>query len=138
MDQHIKEQASFIAPCGMNCQLCIGFQRKRNPCAACRTDSEQKPAHCLHCALLNCEHLNNTPSAYCYDCEVYPCARLKRLDKRYRSKYGMSMIENLDFIQREGIENFLSDQNIRWKCENCGGLLSVHRDNCQVCETKHR
>ena len=59
---------------------------------------------------------------------------LRQLDKRYRSKYGMSMIENLDEIQRLGVRQFVRNQKERWTCPECGAeLLSVHRPQCLIC-----
>ncbi|MFC2129783.1 DUF3795 domain-containing protein [Bacteroidota bacterium] len=126
----------MIAPCGMNCGVCIGYMRERKPCAGCRTDSENKPHHCHHCAIVHCEHLAKTTSNFCYECDIYPCARLKRLDKRYRSKYRMSMIENLDKIRDHGLEIFLDDEDHRWNCEDCGRVVSVHRNACDNCGSK--
>ena len=45
---------------------------------------------------------------YCYECDGFPCARVKRLDKRYRTKYEMSMIENLEYI-RDILEKIMLD-----------------------------
>ena len=90
----------LIAPCGMNCGLCIGYIRKKNPCGGCfKKDDENKPSQCRSCSIVNCESLAKTKSGFCYECKKYPCARLKNLDKRYREKYGMSMIENLLYIE---------------------------------------
>jgi hypothetical protein len=36
-----------------------------------------------------------------------PCKKLENLDKRYRKRYAMSVVENLKDIQTNGIENFL-------------------------------
>ena len=89
----------LIAPCGMNCGICIGHLRDKKPCGACfKIDDVNKPKHCRSCSIANCEFLEKTKSGYCYECEKYPCRRLKNLDKRYRLKYGMSMIGNLNFI----------------------------------------
>jgi hypothetical protein len=41
---------------------------------------------------------------FCFKCEKYPCDKLKHLDKRYRTKYVMSMIENLENIKKNGIK----------------------------------
>jgi hypothetical protein len=54
----------------------------------------------------------------------FPCERLKRLDKRYREKYGMSEIENLRFIQEKGIGSFLGHEEKRWV--NPCGTYCVH------------
>ena len=127
----------LIAPCGMNCGLCIGHQRDKNPCGGCfKKEDKNKPKHCRSCVIVNCELLARTESGFCYDCEKYPCPRLKRLDKRYRSNYGMSMIENLATIQNIGIEEFLKNEEIRWTCAQCGFGLCVHRDYCLNCKTE--
>lgn len=127
----------LIAPCGMNCGICIGHLRDKRPCGGCfKKDSENKPKHCRSCSIVNCESLAKTASGFCFDCETYPCARLKRLDKRYRTNYGMSMIENLNYIQMFGFEKFLKNEEIRWTCSKCGHGVSVHRDFCLNCKEK--
>ncbi len=129
----------MIAPCGMNCELCIGHLRKKKPCGGCfKIDDENKPNVCRTCSIVNCEYLAKTNSGFCYECQNYPCQRLKNLDKRYRTKYGMSMIENLIFIKENGIKMFVELEEKKWKCEKCGSILSVHKDNCLNCDYKYR
>ena len=48
---------------------------------------------------------------------IAPCKRLKALDRRYRIKYHMSMIENLDYIKEFGMENFLTNEGAKWIIE---------------------
>ncbi|MBN1950247.1 MAG: DUF3795 domain-containing protein [Bacteroidales bacterium] len=127
----------MIAPCGMNCGLCIGHLREKKSCGGCfKIDDPNKPAHCRSCSMVNCEFLAATSSGFCYECKIFPCTRLKNLDKRYRTKYGMSMLENLESIRRDGLEQFIIHELIRWKCPHCGAGLSVHRDFCLVCKTE--
>ncbi len=125
-----------IAPCGMNCGLCIGHLREKNPCGGCfRQDDPNKPEQCRSCTITNCSSLASTDSGFCYECEKYPCAKLKQLDKRYRQKYGMSMMENLEYIRDRGLEAFISYEEKRWACTVCGSGLCVHRDHCLNCST---
>lgn len=127
----------LIAACGMNCGLCIGFLRERNPCGGCfKKDDENKPEVCRSCSIINCDHLAHTASGFCYDCNIYPCTRLKKLDHRYRSKYGMSMIENLELIKKTGLEDFTKKEESRWTCKVCGSGLCVHRPHCLKCKTE--
>ena len=63
----------------------------------------------------------------------FPCARLRQLDKRYRTKYGMSMTENLLRIQEIGLEAFVAAEKLKWACPECGSLLCVHLPDCGVC-----
>jgi hypothetical protein len=138
MDPAPPTYEGLIAPCGMNCGLCIGHLREKRPCGGCfRMDDPHKPVSCRSCAIANCEKLARTASGFCYDCSIYPCARLRRLDKRYRAKYGMSMIENLEYIRDRGLEAFVRQEEKRWACRVCGSGLCVHRDQCLVCGTAH-
>ena len=127
----------LIAPCGMNCGLCIGHLREKRPCGGCfKKDDELKPKVCRSCTIANCDLLSKTESGFCYDCEKYPCTRLKNLDKRYRTKYRMSMIENLASIKKHGLKKFIKEEEEKWKCKVCGSGLSVHRNFCLQCKTE--
>lgn len=128
--------ASLIAPCGMNCEICIGHIREKNKCPGCNAMDEEKSRYSRKCIIKNCPVLKEKNLKFCSDeCEKYPCLRLKNLDKRYRTKYGMSMIENLENLKNLGIEKFFEQEQIRWKCPVCGELLCVHRISCLNCDT---
>jgi len=129
----------LIAPCGMNCALCSNYlayvnNLKRSQCVGCR--ARNKP-----CVYLfgKCTGINHDvicrEAAFCYECEQYPCAQIERIDKRYRKNYHMSMKENLEFIKSQGIGKFLEAQYRKYRCEHCGGLISVHNRKCFKCET---
>lgn len=138
MIQELKYQG-LIAACGMNCGLCIGYLREKKPCGGCfKKDDLNKPDVCRSCAIVNCELLAKTESGFCYDCNKFPCSGLKRLDNRYRTKYNMSMIENLNFIKNYGMEKFLEKEQNKWTCKVCNSGISVHRDYCLNCNTEFR
>jgi len=126
----------MIAPCGMNCGTCIGYLREKNKCPGCRTSSELKPSYCKSCIIINCEVIKSNSSGFCYECDRFPCRRLKQLDKRYRSKYHTSFIENLLLIKDKGIDWFLKFESDRRTCNQCGAVISVHRDCCPECKAK--
>lgn len=123
----------LIAPCGMNCGICLANLRDKNICYGCWNEDENKLNYCTKCVIRNCELLQKTDSKFCYECSKFPCTRLKQLDKRYRLKYKMSMIENLLYIKELGLENFEKKEAIRWKCDTCGGMICVHRGICLKC-----
>ena len=131
--------ALHIAPCGMNCALCIGFRREKNKCQGCNGHDRSKPEYCRSCKVVVCEKRKALPVrpgevvALCYDCPDLPCARIKQLDKRYRTRYGMSMMENLAYIKEHGLDAFLKYEEERWRCGECGATLSVHRTACVEC-----
>ncbi|MFH1387220.1 MAG: DUF3795 domain-containing protein [bacterium] len=124
--------SKLIAPCGMNCSLCLAYQRAKNNCPGCLVKSRSKSKSCLHCRIKNCSHQKR----FCFTCKIFPCARLKHLDKRYRTKYGMSMIENLEKIKKIGVRKFVKSEQIRWECKKCGKSLCVHRPFCLFCGEK--
>jgi len=55
------------------------------------------------------------------------------LDKRYRTKYHMSMIENLNYIKELGMEEFLKNEGDKWRCKDCGGTVCCHNGLCLNC-----
>ena len=133
MKPQVSFDISLIAPCGMNCGTCIAYLRDKNKCPGCRVYSADKAISIQRCIIPKCVYLDKTVSKFCYECEKYPCKRVKQLDKRYRTKYNTSFIENLAMIKEKGIEKFIVFESKRRACHNCGSILSVHRDYCLTC-----
>ena len=123
----------LIAPCGMDCGLCRGHLRAKNRCPGCNGDDAAKPRYCATCKIKTCSTIASGAVSFCVECDRFPCARLRQLDKRYRTKYGMSMTENLLRIQEIGVEAFVAEEKLRWACPQCGSLLCVHLPQCDVC-----
>lgn len=129
---------SLIAPCGMNCGLCVSYLAMKNDlnrqgfhkkyCPGCITRGE-------HCLFMKdqCNLVGNGLVRFCHVCDKFPCTRLKSLDKRYRTKYHMSMIENLVSIQENGMVRFLQAQEEKWRCPECGGNICCHNGLCLHC-----
>jgi len=128
----------LIAPCGMNCAICSGYLAyhhdvkskgiKMPYCIGCRPRDKK-------CAFLKkrCEPLMSNKVKYCYECSSFPCEGLKHLDNRYRTYFKMSMIENLEYIKNIGIKPFLEEQEEKWKCPKCGGVICCHNGLCYKC-----
>ena len=129
---------NLVAPCGMNCAICSGYLAYQHDmkskgirmpyCAGCRPRDKK-------CAFLKkrCELLLNGQVKYCYECDDFPCSKLEHLDKQYRTKYRMSMIENLEYIKSNGVSRFLEEQKELWKCPECGGVICCHNGICFDC-----
>jgi hypothetical protein len=129
----------LIAPCGMNCALCASYLALKN-------DLKQKGfakaycAGCLprgkNCAFLKkqCHLLGQGLVRFCHECASFPCRRLKALDLRYRTKYHMSMIANLELIKAQGIGPFLEKEDAKWRCPTCGGAICCHNGLCLRCD----
>ncbi|MGY5859119.1 MAG: DUF3795 domain-containing protein [Candidatus Thorarchaeota archaeon] len=113
--------------------------KRRHTCLGCRSsipkDGEGKFLQRKKCAFLkeHCDLLANEEVEFCYECPDYPCERLQTLDGRYREKYNMSMIENLNFIKTHGIQKFLENQKEKYSCPECGATTCVHTNRCYTC-----
>jgi len=134
----VEMNSELISPCGMNCAICSGYLSYKNDvknkgirmpyCMGCRPRNKK-------CAFLkkHCSKLANDEVTFCFECSSFPCDRLRTIDSRYRSRYRMSMIENLNFIKENGIEKFLDSQEKSWKCRSCGELVCCHNGICFNC-----
>jgi len=122
----------MIAPCGMNCSICIAYMRTKKPCPGCWSENG-KPHHCANCRIKKCDQLSITQTIFCYECSKFPCTRLKSLDKRYRTKYKTSLIKNLEDIREYGYDKFVLHEKEKWICLECGNRLCIHRDICLTC-----
>jgi hypothetical protein len=104
----------LIAPCGMDCALCLAYLREEKRCPGCRGDDKIKQKSCRLCRIKNCSKRQKNKWTYCFECDTFPCARLKHLDERYRTKYEMSMLANLKYIKKHGIRKFIAHEQKRW------------------------
>ena len=117
----------------MNCALCIGHLREKNRCPGCNDRrGELRPATCRHCRIKECTE-QGQPNRFCGECAAFPCRRLRQLDHRYRTNYGMSMLANLEAIRTFGIRKFVAQEKKKWACPACGATLCVHRTECLRC-----
>jgi len=127
----------LIAPCGINCGLCSNY-------LAMKYDLKKKGVNKSYCpGCLNngrncyyeskCPRLGKKLIRFCYDCADYPCRLIKTLDKRYRTHYRLSVIENLEFIREHGVAPFLARETEKWRCPECGGVICCHNGICFNC-----
>ena len=127
---------SSVAPCGVICDICLGFLRAKNKCAGCN-NTGNKPYHCKVCSIKSCAEKKGNEKLLCNECNKFPCRRIKDLNKRYTQKYGESPIQNLERIKEIGLTRFITGEKEKWKCSNCGELLCVHREVCLFCGNKN-
>ena len=130
------EETLLIAPCGMNCGICYAYLRKERKCPGCHGETTSMAVSCVKCIIRNCVTIKNSKSGFCFECNKYPCLRLKQLDKRYRTKYKMSMLENLENVKAIGVSAFYENEKKRWRCAKCGGVICVHKSYCFSCGEK--
>ena len=123
---------SLVAPCGINCSICMAYLREKNRCPGCRGDDSDKPVTRVICKIKTCINFQKSNPKFCFGCKEFPCKIIEHLDKRYRTGYNMSVIENLNFIKQSGIKKFLANEKTKWTC-SCGGTICVHKGFCICC-----
>jgi hypothetical protein len=121
----------LIAPCGMNCGLCRAYQKEKGRCEGCRPGPNKRTR--INCRIKTCAAKLESALPFCYTCGAFPCGRLKKLDARYRAKYHMSEISNLEYIRDNGLDEFLLCEEERWTCVKCGSTVCVHNPVCAHC-----
>lgn len=129
--------AELIAPCGMNCALCSRYlsflnNLTRSQCVGCRPGKKKCAYIFKKCTGIN--HTSKGNASFCYECAQYPCKQITRMDIRYKKNYKMSVIDNLEYIKKMGIEKFIKQQYEKYHCPVCGGLISIHNRKCFKCE----
>ena len=134
MEMHNVIIENMFAVCGMNCTVCyrhIGTKERGSLCGGCLSGDENKPKSCRMCKIKDCAR--GKENAYCYDCEQFPCKRIKNLERVYKKKYETSLIKNSETARALGIEAFLREDIKRWTCKECGGGFSIHDGFCSEC-----
>ena len=70
-------RATLIAPCGMDCAICIAYLRQKNRCGGCYAPDRKCNRNCTISA---CRKVQGR----CHpDCGEFPCKRLSHLDTRH-------------------------------------------------------
>ena len=130
-------KTELIAPCGMNCSICIGFfgytmsgNKRKMKCIGCNPSGKS----CAHLKKY-CNKLTKKEIEYCYECNDFPCKQIQKLDDKYRKRFDYSTIDNLKYIKENGMEKFLKKQEKKYKCPKCGGIICVHNGKCYSCDT---
>ncbi len=129
----------LIAPCGMHCAICSRYlsyvnNLKRSKCIGCRPIKGHTKCSLLKMKCIGIKNISKGDISFCFECSQYPCRQLNHLDERYRNNYGMSMINNLEFINKNGIANFIKNQYKKYACSKCGNLISIHNKKCFKCD----
>lgn len=126
--------AAMFAPCGMNCMVCYKHCYHKKPCAGCLNSDQGKPEHCRKCKIKDC--VRERALRYCFECEDYPCKRIKSLEKSYNTRYHASLMENSRRVRELGLEAFMAQQKQLFTCPDCGGVISLHDAECSECGRK--
>jgi len=137
MEMPNKIDNKMVAVCGMNCKVCykhLARGKYTKQCNGCKFQDETLPSSCRNCKLVACANEKNID--YCYQCDQFPCKLIKNLDKSYRTRYDVSLVENSKTIREKGIDVFLEEEKQKWTCDKCINIISLHDKICSGCLEK--
>ena len=132
---------NLAAPCGIYCGACRTYLLKKKDlfekkgykqgCDGCRIRNK-------NCAFIrrDCPALRKNELSFCYECEKFPCQNLKKIDKQYRERLYVSLIDNLRRINEVGVKKWLTEQNKLYTCPECEGEICIHDAECYDCGNK--
>jgi len=129
----------LIAPCGMNCAICSRYLShlndfKKSQCVGCRPGNKKCSYLFEKCSGINNMLNGNARAKFCFKCDQYPCKQINRMDDRYRKNYMMSVKDNLECIDKNGIDYFIEEQFKKHRCSKCNRLISIHNRKCFKCD----
>jgi len=90
------------------------------------------------CEIMDC--LEENGYAYCYECESFKgrsCERYEGVASRYLGR-GQDIREALLRVQAGEAEEWLEEQDRRWRCPSCGRPVSWHAHRCFGCGARLR
>ena len=132
MPKSIKKE--LIAVCGLNCLACSAYLNKYTPCPGCNAPSEkQKRKSCVNCSKKECAHEKGLQ--WCFECDSFPCSKIRSISERYTTKYNVNLIENGQKA-KESMNAFLAEQKEKFTCNICGGIIDQHKKICSECGTQ--
>lgn len=89
-------------------------------------------AHCQTCEIRICA-ANNQNDSRCSQCKELPCARITSLmmmgDYLHRDEY----LPNLEKIREMGVQEWVKNEEERWRCPQCGRPMSWYDARCAGC-----
>jgi hypothetical protein len=126
-----------ISICGLYCGACPTFNKT---CYGCRSEV-RNPEHLskFECKIRRC-CLEKKGNPFCGLCEKYPCKKLTKLieshpkDDKY--SYRHEIPSNLQNIHSKGWKTWLKEQEEKWKCPECGGVVQFYTYKCADCDYK--
>lgn len=148
----VKLDIKLVGACGLYCGACdhyLGFcdghknllenekfKGKTEEEVLCRgCHSDKRTPHCEACTMRICADKKGV--TVCSECNEYPCSELTEFYKKgdiwEKAAHRKSIMKNLNRIKEVGVENWLGEQEEKWKCQ-CGRSYSFYEEECSDCK----
>ena len=147
---------NLVGRCGLYCGACIiyrahkdsvklresvardyGRSREDVRCEGCQTvaldgwDMDQEWGR--NCLIVRC--LNGRGLDFCYQCDVYTeCEKFRGISDSCL-KHSEDLRENLKKIEAGKVEEWLEEDDEKWRCQSCGKPITMHLTECHWCGT---
>lgn len=122
------------APCGVYCGACPSFEKTCWGCGS--ADKNQKRKSKWGCKIRSC-CFDERNLDFCIDCEDFPCNLTEKLKNSYfnqdKFQYRHEIYDNLEKIKEIGVQSWVQEQQDRFKCPQCGGLILWYKYQCNEC-----
>lgn len=148
---------NLVGRCGLYCGACIVYRAYKDSaelresvarehggspedvmCEGCQTvaldgwDMDQKWGK--NCSFVAC--LDERGLDFCYQCGVYQdCEKFRGLTDSCL-KQGEDLRENLEKIKAGKVDEWLQEEDRKWRCQRCGNPVSMHLTECHWCGEK--
>jgi len=136
-----EEAMNLVGPCGFYCGTCRHYlarskgmlkeKKLKHECKGCRVQNKKCSWIKKNCALVRKGEVD-----FCFECDDFPCADLKKLDERHVRDDDISLIDNLCRIKEVGVKRWVKEQAKKWSCPGCGGEVCVFDGECYDCGQK--
>ena len=121
--------------CGLFCGACpimLGSKAgtESDQCFGCKST---KPAgHCITCGIKLCAQEKGY--SFCYECsELGNCEKMIGFMADPKWPYHQAVLSNFDAIRQNGTNQWLVEQDIRWRCKKCNTPHSWWDEKCKEC-----
>ena len=87
-----------------------------------------------NCEIVKC--LDTKGLDFCYECDEYPdCKKFRQLADDCL-KQGENLMENLSKIKAGKVEEWLEEEDKKWRCQKCGKPVTWDLTKCHWCGVK--
>lgn len=148
---------NLIGRCGLYCGACSIYRAYKDSnklqetlarkhscspedvrCEGCQTVSKKgwsgEENWGRNCEIIKC--LDARGLDFCYECDNYEqCEKFGELFDSHL-QYGENLRENLNKIKAGKAEQWLTEEDKKWRCRNCKKPISIYLKECHWCGAK--
>ena len=146
---------NLVGRCGLYCGSCLIYRAYKDSeqlrqkiakrekckpeeirCEGCQTvftnGWDLKDEHWgKNCRIIKC--LEAKGLNFCYECDTFPNCKKFRQIANYCLKRNEDLVENLNKIKVGKVQEWLEDEDLKWRCQECGKPIAIQLKECYWC-----